>query len=543
MGLGARIRQLFAKTDTTPVDPRRGNGFYVPWSWIPDGLRLSEHEALQVGVVYACVRIISQVIAGAPWNVVAVTDGKRKKLPDDPLAYIFNTRLNQDSPAQSAKEGLLAQSLIWGNAYAEIEKDGAGRVIGIWPLMSDRMLPPTRETPDGELIYEYMNVLAPRVKIPASRILHFRGVSIDGLVGLGTVQMASRSIAHAAAVEKYGLSYFANSATPSGALMSPKPLGVAEREALRAEFASKYSGDRKAGMPLVLANGTTWQPISSDPAKSQLAETRPQTVEEMARWFGVPLHLLADPKGAQGYGRNLGELGLEFVRFTLAPVCNGIEQECEFKLLPIRAPKVIDIDLSHVSLGNAKERAETDEIRIRSGVMTPNEAREAAGLNHGDDDLDEHFILTTMQTVEKAVEPTPVPGEGTAPNEADDQETDQPAADPMLNQALVTMVAQSLERMDRRLKRKGEELDRRKIPTEARAEVMRAERDKQIRVLLEDCAPALGIIRKVADRNGKHLNGEADRALLAIVDELAKGKRPEPAARAFVDSLLPMETV
>lgn len=447
MGLFQRIGQVFNRVETGLPNPRLGTGYVVPWMWVPDGLRLQPRDSLQVGVVYACVRIISQVIASSPWNVVKVESGRRTRLPDDALSYLLNTRPNQDSTAQAVKEGLLAQLLVFGNAYAEIEWGRNGMPIGIWPLLSERMWPPTRDE-NGDLVYEYYAANGKKSLIPPAHILHFRGTSIDGLMGVGTVTLAARAIAHAAAVERYGISYFANAATPSGVLLSPKPLQPQEREALRTEFASKYAGDRNSGLPLVLSNGTTWQPVSNDPQKSQLSETRPQTVEEISRWFGVPLHLLSDPKGAQGYGSNLGELGLGFVRYTLAPLCRGIEQECEYKLVPPRQPKVISIDLSHVSLGNAKEVAETDEIRIRSGVLTPNEAREKAGYNHGEEHLDEHLVQSSMTTLKGVVEAAE--GEGEEPEQDDAGESEGADSDDSLvvtraRIAIVTAYALALD--------------------------------------------------------------------------------------------------
>lgn len=428
MGLRQRIASIFNRTVTAPPDPGGGGVFYVPWAWIPDGLRLSPHEAMQVGAVYACVRIISQVIASSPWNIEEVVGGKTTSKPDDPIAYLLNTRPNADMTAQSALAGLIVQELIFGDSFAEIAFDASWRVTGIHPLLSERMLPPERDEA-GQLYYRYADANGGVKALPSWRVLHYRGLSIDGLLGQGVVRLASRSIAHYAAVEKFGLAYFANAATPSGVLSTPKSLSKDEREALKAEFTAKHTGDRKNGTPMVLANGTEWSAISNDPQKSQMAETRPQTVEEISRWFGVPLHLLSDPKGAQGYGRNLGELGLQFVRYTLSPICKDIEQESRFKLIRERSSRVVTIDLTHLTLGTAKECAETDEIRIRSGVITPNEARRRAGYNTGPDELDRHFASSSLTTVERAIEGPPPPPALPAPAEPEDEEEEEPDED------------------------------------------------------------------------------------------------------------------
>jgi len=425
VSLWTSIRSIIARGLTEPIDPRRGQSYWIALPYIPDGLQLTVHQSFEVSTVWACCNLIANSIAAAPWYVLDVDrSGKRSKLVGDPLAYLLNVAPNRDMVAQSAKEALLWQALIHGDGYGEIVLDGAGRTAELWPLLTERMLPPGRDE-KGALFYEYVNPNGRWARLGAASVFHLRGPSLDGLMGQGTVVTAMKSIATAAAQDRFTASYFANSATPSGVLTTTKPLKAAERDSLKLEFAQKYASHKRAGTPLVLDSGTTWTQLSADPDKAQLIQGRQFSIEDIARYFGVPLHLLASPQGSQGYGKNLSEIGHSLINFGLRPWTKRLEQEAQVKLVGPRSSKVTVIDLSDLSRGTEKEMAEADEIRIRSGVNTINECRAELGKNHGPPELDHHLVLTTLQPVEKALAPTPAPGAtpgGAPPNGVDPEQ-------------------------------------------------------------------------------------------------------------------------
>jgi HK97 family phage portal protein len=419
MGIGSYIRSIFNRGDTVPMDPRKGQTFWVAMPWIPDGLQLTQHQAFEVSAVWACCNLISASIAAAPWYTLEVDRaGRRKNLPNDPLSWMLNVAPNDETVAQALKESWLFQALIYGNSYAEIVPNGAGAPCELWPLLSERMLPPTRDDV-GDLVYDYINPQGTQVRLPAKRVFHLRGPSVEGLVGQGAVYAAAKAIATAAAADRFSASYFANAATPSGVLEVAKPLQQKDRDALKLEFAQKQASHRKNGLPLVLDSGMKWQAIANAPKDSQLIEGRQFQIEEIARYFGVPLHFLASPQGSQGYGKNLSEMGHGLINFGLRPWTKRLEQEAQVKLIASRSQKTTVIDLSYLSRGTEKEAAEADEIRVRSGIATINECREALGWNHGPSELDHHLVLTTMQPIEKALAPSPppvTPGAPQAPN-------------------------------------------------------------------------------------------------------------------------------
>jgi HK97 family phage portal protein len=548
LNLGARWN-LQNRGDTSPLDPRRGQAYWISPPYIPDGLQLSPHQVFEVGAVWACVSLIANSIASAPWYVLDVdADGKRTKVPPgDSLSWMLNTSPNSEQIAQSVKESLVAQALVFGNGYAEIVPDGARRTRELWPLLSERMWLPTR-TPvvkdsdgnyvsGGELVYDYMNPDGGQIRMPAARVFHLRGPSLDGLMGAGTVTAAMKAITTAAAKDRYSAAYFANAATPSLLIEVPKVLQPKERTDLRAEIEAKYAGSKNNGRPFVLEGGAKITPVSNNPSEAQLVPGQQHSLEEIARYFGVPLHFLASPQGAQGYGRNLSELGHALINFGLKPWTRRLEQEAQIKLIGPRSTRVTVIDLSELSRGTAKETAEADEIRIRSGVFTINEVREKEGLNHGPSQLDEHLILTTYQTVERAVDP-PEPPAPALPAKGGGQTSgdDTPGAGQLgtapadsIRDAFVALLGRELDRYAKKLANRRADVLRRAPATVDQA--LEAARASFRPALVEDCAGAAMALKPAG---GPVVGPDL---ILRMADAVEQGEPPTLAA----ERLLTME--
>lgn len=543
MGLRSVIRGWFNEAETKPIDPRRGQAFWLSMPWIPDGLQLTQHQVFEVSAVWACCNLIANSIAAAPWYVFDVDrQGRRKKLTSDPLAWMLNTQPNPEEGAQSAKESLIWQALIYGDSFAEITFDGANRPAQWWPLLSERMLLPARN-PDGSLRWEYRNLDGGLVVIPSERLFHLRGPSIDGLMGLGTVTAAMKAIATAAAQDRFASSYFANAATPSGIVTTPKPLQPKDREALKTEIKNRYSGSRNHGTPWVLEGGADFKPVSNNPEEAALVAGSQFSLEQIARYFGVPLHFLASPQGAQGYGRNLSELGHALINYGLRPWKKRLEQEAQAKLVGPRSSKITEIDLSDLSRGTDKEMAEADEIRIRSGVKTINEAREYIGMNHGPSDLDEHLVLTTMQPIEKALAPTPPPappgdhpspntpkpGGGSEPDGGADeggQIGDAPADVPgaKLRDALVMLFGRELDRYAKKLANRRNDVMR---TSPGRADQALEKAKATFRAMLvEDCEAVSATLLPVLG-DGTRIQPEM---ILRMAEAVEQGEPPKLAA-------------
>ncbi len=403
------VSRFLARGRASPPDPQRGLAMLLPMPVIPEGFALSPQQSLEVGAVWACSRVLAETIAAMPVNVVDIdSSGRRTKLPNDPLAYLLNIRPSANATAQSLKEALTFGALLHDGGYGEIIQDTGGRTAEIQYLRPDLMR--AKFTADDRLYYEYIDPVKGLLQFDPSRVLHIRGPSLDGLLGRSIVATAARSVALAAAQDKYSVQYFSHAAIPSGILTIPlgAKLTDDDRAALLVTI-KKHAAGPNAHSPLVLERGITFTPVSATPAESQMADARRLSVEDIARWFGIPLPLLQVLASAQGYGTNQVEIFLSWVKVGLAPWIRRFEQELVAKLLP-RGPRYIQLDPAALLAGTAKERAEADEIRVRSGILSPNEARERDGLDGIGPKGDVHFVQSTWIPLDRALEaPPPAP--------------------------------------------------------------------------------------------------------------------------------------
>lgn len=531
---------------TAPLDPSRSlfSGGMFPHGWIPSGLRLTQDEATSVSAVWACIQVISTAIASSPWLVYEVSGRRRVYRPDDSLSFVLNQRANPEITAIAFREAMAFGVLASGNAYAEIIRDASSRVVGLVPLLSDGMLV-ARDPGTGRLVYAYTQPEGGVVYLDPREVYHLRGpVSVSGLLGDSIVGRAARGIALAAAAERFSLAYLANGTVPSGVLKYPQKLDPKSLERIREQWAEKMSGPKAGGKPVILEGGMEWASISADPDKAQLGATQQWTVESIARYFNVPLVKLGVAAAAQGYGTNIESLNLEWTRTGLRPWALRFEQEANAKLLGPSPYRETSIDMGWLVRGDAKTQAEADKIRIESGVFSVNEIREELGENTIGSEGDIRFVPSTLvpltetllEIQEKLAEDKPAPAPfapAGAPAEADAE------ADPVLRQALRQMVLQNLERLEKDIEKKGAALKKNGGEPEEMAAKLAVARQAFRDQVARDCYPAIALFREAAASQGRHLNGEADLALLAAVDAVAGGNLPAAEADRLLASLLP----
>ena len=477
---------------------------------------------------------------------------KRTYLPDDKLSFVLNQRANEEITAIAFREAMLFGALATGNSFAEIVRDQAQRVIGLVPLFPERMSV-ERDAATKKLVYVYQDPTGGTVRLTSRDVFHLRGpVSVSGLLGDSIVGRAARGIALAAAAERYSLGYLSNGTVPSGVLKYPQKLDPNSLSRIREQWAERTSGPKAAGKPLILEGGMEWQSLSADPDKAQLGSTQSWTVENIARYFSVPLVKLGVAAAAQGYGTNLESLNLEWTRTGLRPWALRLEQEANSKLLTPSPYRETCIEMGWLVRGDAKAQAEADKIRIESGVLSVNEVREEMGENTIGPEGDMRFVstlltplTTTLLEIQElaAEEPEPPsPPSSTTGDEAPDAE-DEPEGDgeeaPVLRQALRALVLQNLEHLEKKIRLKEADMKKKGAKPEDVAARLEDERQAFRDWMARDCYPALALIRETAKASGRHLNGEADSALLAAVDAVTAGKLPAAEADRMLSLLLP----
>lgn len=256
---------LFNSRDK-PENRTSGSAFSFFLGGTTSGKYVNERTSMQMTAVYCCVRILSEAVAGLPIHLYRYTDvGGKEKAVDHPLYFLLHDEPNTEMTSFVFRETLMTHLLLWGNAYAQIIRNGKGEVIGLYPLMPDRMT--VDRDADGNLYYEYtrysedaktMNTRDMTVKLSPRDVLHIPGLGFDGLVGYSPIAMAKNAIGLAIATEEYGSKFFANGAAPSGVLEHP---GVLKDPAkLRDSWTQTFGGSHNANKVAVLEEGVKYTP-------------------------------------------------------------------------------------------------------------------------------------------------------------------------------------------------------------------------------------------------------------------------------------------
>ena len=211
------IYSLFKARDK-PANSLNGSRYNFFFGGTTSGKTVNERTAMQTTAVYSCVRILAETIASLPLQIYEHTDSGKEKAVTHQLYNIIHTEPNPEMTSFVFRETLMSHLLLWGNAYAQIIRDGRGRVLYLYPLMPDKMMVDRAE--NGELYYVYRTNKG-SVILAKEDVLHIPGLGFDGIIGYSPIAMAKNAIGMAIATEEYGASFFANGANPGGVLEHP----------------------------------------------------------------------------------------------------------------------------------------------------------------------------------------------------------------------------------------------------------------------------------------------------------------------------------
>ena len=348
------------------------------------GKRVTDRTALQHIAVYACVRVLSEAIAQLPLHLYKYNDKGKERVPQHPLYFLLHDQPNPEMTSFVFRETLMSHLLIYGNAYAQIIRNGRGDVLGLYPLMPDKMKIDRDEKNRLIYIYSRYDEANPNLKeqgdivLYADEVLHIPGLGYDGLVGYSPIALAKNAIGISIACEDYGASFFGNNANPSGVLEHP---GVIKNpDKLRDAWHRAYGG-RNAHKVAVLEEGVKFTPISIPNNEAQFLETRKFQIEEIARMYRVPLHMIGDLDHATF--SNVEHLSLDFVKYSLDPWIVRWEQGLQKALLSDseKGQYFIKFNVDGLLRGDYASRMQGYSIGIQNGFLCPNDVRELEDMN------------------------------------------------------------------------------------------------------------------------------------------------------------------
>ena len=375
---------LFRSRDA-PRNSTSGSAYRFFMGSSTSGKRVNERSAMQMTAVYSCVRILSEAVAGLPLHLYQYTDrGSKEKAVDNPLYFLLHDEPNTEMTSFVFRETLMTHLLLWGNAYSQIIRNGKGEVVGLYPLMPDRMTVNRNEK--GQLYYEYMvssddakTLKDGTVRLSPYDVLHIPGLGFDGLVGYSPIAMAKNAIGLAIAAEEYGSKFYANGATPSGILEYPGT--VKEPDKVRESWNAGFGGSSNAHKIAVLEEGMKYTPISISPNEAQFLETRKFQINEIARIFRVPPHMVGDLEKSSF--SNIEQQSLEFVKYTLEPWLVRWEQAMQRSLIPQddKSEYFIKFNVDGLLRGDYQSRMQGYATARQNGWMSANDIRELENLD------------------------------------------------------------------------------------------------------------------------------------------------------------------
>ncbi len=372
------------KARDKPQNRTAGSGYSFYMGNSTAGKTVTERSAMQMTAVYSCVRILAEAIAGLPLHVYQYNnDGGKDKALKHPLYHILHDEPNPEMSSFVFRETLMTHLLLWGNAYAQILRNGKGEVIGLYPLMPNKM---TVDRDDkGHLFYQYQRSNDEAIKsdsmviLSPQDVLHIPGLGFDGLVGYSPIAMAKNAIGLAIATEEYGAKFFANGAAPSGVLEHPGT--IKDPAKVRESWNTTFGGSGNAGKVAVLEEGMKYTPISISPEQAQFLETRKFQINEIARIFRVPPHMVGDLEKSSF--SNIEQQSLEFVKYTLDPWVIRWEQSIMRTLFTPEEKKkyYVKFNVEGLLRGDYQSRMTGYATARQNGWMSANDIRELENLD------------------------------------------------------------------------------------------------------------------------------------------------------------------
>ena len=350
------------------------------------GKLVNEQTAMQTTAVYACVRILSEAVAGLPLHIYRYrADGGKERIPQHPLYSLLHDEPNSEMTSFVFRETLMSHLLLWGNAYAQVVRNGRGQVIALYPLLPSKM--DVSRAANGELLYTYyrdsdetgLNPKGGYVTLRKDEVLHIPGLGFDGLIGYSPIAMSKNAIGMSLATEEYGASFFANGANPGGVLEHPGVIKDIQR--VKDSWNTAYQGSGNAHKIAVLEEGMKFQAIGIPPEEAQFLETRKFQIDEIARIFRVPPHMVGDLEKSSF--SNIEQQSLEFVKYTLDPWVVRWEQSLQQSLiLPSeKASLMIRFNLDGLLRGDYQSRMNGYAVGRQNGWMSANDIRELEDMN------------------------------------------------------------------------------------------------------------------------------------------------------------------
>jgi len=388
------LQSEFAQIKNAAIPLSAGVNGSTLYDWLTNGISsagkaVNEHTAMCVTAVYSCVRLIGSAIAGLPLHIYRRTSDGRERVDHD-LWWLLNEQPHPTYSAAVFWEYLAMSILLHGDAFARILRASplSPNITGFEALHPQVV---NVQRVDGRL--KYIIYYRPELNkdgktlvevLDQDDMLHIPGVGFDGLRSMSPLRYSLKtSVGIALAADEWSASFFANGARPDFALTTPNKLEEESANLLRKTWAERHGGSANAHLPAILTGGLDIKQLTLSAADAQLIATREFQIEDIARAYGVPPHMIGHTDKATSWGTGIENMGIGFVKYTLRPYLNKIEQEFNRKCFKT-SRTFVEFNVDGLMEGDSKAQAEYFGKALggpgAQGWMSVNEVRKLKNL-------------------------------------------------------------------------------------------------------------------------------------------------------------------
>ena len=378
--------------------------------WLTEGLwgankslsgeQVDQETALKFSAVLSCVRVLGETMASVPKHVYRTEDGNKFIDTDHPIYNLVHSEPNELMTAFTFYETMMAHVTLWGNAYAEIKRK-------LMVPVELKIIHPGLVTPvlykAGRLRYKVKGTTEEEKEriIDAIDMLHVPGLSFDGILGKSPIDIAADNIGLGLSMQRFGSEFFKNGASLTGVFEHPGKLSDKAYKHLTESLKQKVTTQGERHGIQILEEGMKYAQMSIPPDSAQFIQSRKFQVNEIARIFRVPPHMIGDLE--RSTNNNIEHQGIEFVTYTMLPWCMRFEQEMNRKLFKEseKGKMFIKCNLSGLLRGDAKSRGEYFRIMNGMGVYSINNILELEDMNKIGPEGDKRLVPVNMMLLEK----------------------------------------------------------------------------------------------------------------------------------------------
>ena len=350
-----------------------------PASWMFDGaasktgIAITEDSAMRLSAVFGAVRVISETIASLPWGVKQDAGDSTRSASAHPINKLIH-HPNGMMTDFNFREVCQAHLCLHGNAFIAIRRNEAGQPVKLIPVHPDRV---EVKVYKDEKFY---TIDQGKETFDDTEMIHILGLSFDGIIGKSVIEAARESIGLGLAADQFGGSFFGNGANVSAVLTHPGKLSDEAYKRLMASWARRYSGLDNAHKTAILEEGMNLQKVSISPQESQFLETRKFGVEDIARFFRIPLAYLGSLENSSTRA-NIEEQGIQFQRNTILPWVKRWEAEFNRKLFPGQEDYFIRMNMDGLLRGDISSRYSSYATARQWGWLSVNDIRKHESLD------------------------------------------------------------------------------------------------------------------------------------------------------------------